>query len=113
MKHATLAQMVRGWFIGDFEPSILRNVDCEVAVRRYDAGDIEALHHHRVASEITVIISGEVEMLGRRWTEGDVVLVEPGEATAFRALSRAVCVVVKTPSVVDDKYLGGQPKLAA
>jgi hypothetical protein len=98
--------MVRGWFVGDFEPSVLRTAACEVGVRHYREGDCEALHHHRLASEITVIVSGEVEMLGRCWRAGDIVLVEPGDATAFRALSAAVCVVVKTPGVLGDKFEG-------
>lgn len=106
MRHAVLGEMVRGWFVGDFEPSVLRSSACEVAVRHYQEGDCEALHHHRLASEITVVVSGEVEMLGRLWQAGDIVLVEPGEATAFRALSGAVCVVVKVPGVLGDKFEG-------
>ena len=109
MKHARLEDMVKGWFVGDFEPTLVRNKDCEVAVKHYKAGDREETHHHRVAAEITVIVSGEVTMLGRRWSAGDIILVEPGEATAFEALTDAVNVVVKLPSVMGDKYAGEGP----
>lgn len=107
MKHAHLEAMIKGWFIGDFEPALLRSKDCEVAVKHYRAGDREDTHHHRVAAEITVIVSGRVTMMGREWGPGDIVLVEPGEATDFEALTDAVNVVVKTPSVMGDKYPGG------
>ena len=106
MKSARLENMVKGWFVGDFEPTLLRSKDCEVAVKHYKAGDREDTHHHRVATEITLIVSGEVMMMGRKWGAGDIVLVEPGEATDFVALTDAVNVVVKTPSVAGDKYPG-------
>ena len=85
---------------------MLRSQVCEVAVKSYNAGDCEALHHHRIATEITVVISGEVEMRGRQWEAGDIIVLEPGDASDFRACTPAVCVVVKTPSVIGDKYTG-------
>ncbi len=106
MRHHRLDAMVKGWFVGDFDPVALRTQGCEVAVRHYRAGDREDVHHHRIATEITVIISGEVEMVGQRWQAGDIVTVEPGEATDFTAITDAVNVVVKLPSVMGDKYQG-------
>jgi mannose-6-phosphate isomerase-like protein (cupin superfamily) len=109
MRHARLQDMVKGWFVGDFSPAVMRSTDCEVAVKHYAAGDHEAVHHHRVATEITLIVSGEVEMMGRRWSAGDIVVVEPGEATDFVAHTDAVNVVVKLPSAAGDKYMGVMP----
>ena len=98
--------MVKGWFVGDFAPSVLRSAACEVAIKHYRAGDREDLHHHRIAAELTAIVSGEVRMCGRVFGPGDIVVLDPGEATAFEALTDAVNVVVKLPSVRDDKYPG-------
>lgn len=98
--------MVRGWFAGDFTPTALRAAGCEVAVKRYRAGACEALHHHRIATEVTVIVSGEVEMMQQHWGPDDIVVLSPGEATAFRAITDAVCVVVKSPAAADDKFDG-------
>ena len=109
MKSAHLKDMVKGWFVGDFEPTVLRSSACEVAVKHYRAGETEALHHHRVATELTLIVSGEVRMCGQVWRAGDIVVIEPGEATAFEALTDAVNVVVKLPSTKDDKYHGEAP----
>jgi mannose-6-phosphate isomerase-like protein (cupin superfamily) len=106
MKHARLETMVKGWFVGDFDPTLLRSKDVEVAIKHYKAGDREDTHHHRVAVEITAIVSGEVMMMGKRWGAGDIVLVEPGEATDFQAISDAVNVVIKMPSAKGDKYPG-------
>lgn len=104
MKVMQLSKMQKGWFIGDFEPSILRTQAVEVAVKTYKAGDQESSHCHKIATEVTLIISGEVEMRGGIYKSGDMIMIEPGEASAFKALSDTISVVVKTPSVVNDKY---------
>ncbi|NLH83777.1 MAG: hypothetical protein GX458_23450 [Phyllobacteriaceae bacterium] len=109
MKSARLADMTGGWFVGDFLPVVQASKDCEVAVKHYRSGDREALHHHRVATEITLIVSGRVRMCDREWGEGDIVVLAPGEATSFEALTDAVNVVVKLPSVKNDKFLGELP----
>jgi quercetin dioxygenase-like cupin family protein len=100
-----LDDMVRGWFVGPFAPTALHTEDAEVAVKSYVAGEAEARHVHRVATEVTAVISGRVRMDGRELGAGDVVVLAPGEATDFRALSDAVIVAVKTPAVAGDKYL--------
>lgn len=107
MRHARLEDMTKGWFVGDFAPTALATDVCEVAVKAYKAGDREDLHHHKVGTEVTLIISGRVRMMDREWSAGDIVVLEPGEATDFEALTDVVNVVVKTPSAKGDKYLGG------
>lgn len=106
MKQALLRDMVRGWFVGDFSPAALKTDACEVAIQRFKAGDIENLHHHKVAHEITVILSGRAVMFGKTLSDGDIVVIEPGEATSFEALTDVTTVVVKLPSVLGDKYEG-------
>lgn len=103
MKQAQLKDMVKGWFIGDFEPAAFNTPACEVGIKHYKAGDEKAAYYHRVATEITVLLSGSVSMRGHIWSAGDIVVLEPGDITAFKALSDAVTVVVKVPGVLDDK----------
>lgn len=106
MNISRLDSMTKGWFIGDFEPSVKNTGEFEVAVKRYAAGDYESEHYHAIATEYTVIVEGEAEMLGKRVRTGDIILVEPHESTDFRAVANTITVVVKTPSVKNDKYLG-------
>jgi quercetin dioxygenase-like cupin family protein len=105
MKHARLENMTKGWFVGAFEPTILHTEDCEVAVKQYQKGEKEAAHYHRIAAEITVIISGQVRMAGNEWHAGDIIYLEPGEVSDFEALSDTTTVVVKYPSALKDKYV--------
>ena len=68
-----LDEMIRGWFIGNFEPSMLKTDDVEVAVKEYKKGDKEAAHYHKIATEITVITKGRVRMFDKEWEEGDII----------------------------------------
>lgn len=105
MKVARLDDMTKGWFVGNFSPSLYKTNDCEVAVKKYKAGEYEGRHYHKIATEVTVIISGIVQMNGIRYGEGDIIVMEPGESTDFKALEDSVNVVVKLPGANNDKYL--------
>lgn len=99
-----LSDMTKGWFVGDFSPTALHSKAAEVAVKTYKAGTLEARHLHKVAAEVTVIVSGKARMNATVLEAGDIVLIEPGEGTDFEALTDVTTVVVKTPSVAGDKY---------
>lgn len=104
MRVEHLDDMTKGWFVGNFEPSLYKTNDCEVAVKTYKKGDKEGKHFHKIATEITVIIKGRVRMFEQEFSEGDMVVVEPGETTAFEALEDTMNVVVKLPGANNDKY---------
>ncbi len=104
MKRYKLDDMRGGWFVGQFEPSALKLDACEVAVKRYRAGDCEAPHVHRIAVELTLVLQGRVMMNGQPFGAGDIIELAPGETGDFRALEDAVTVVVKSPSVPSDKH---------
>ncbi len=105
MRVGQLDDMVKGWFVGAFEPSLLQTENCEVAIKRYKKGDSEARHYHKVATEITAIVEGRVIMFDHEFKAGDIVVIEPFEETAFEALEDTVTVVVKTPGAQNDKFL--------
>lgn len=101
-----LSDMKGGWFAGNFEPTLLNTGDFEVAVKSYKKGDYEKKHYHKIATEYTVISYGEVEMNKTRYSAGQIIRIDPGEATDFFVLSDiAITTVLKVPSVADDKYL--------
>jgi len=101
-----LEEMTKGWFVGAFAPTAFNTDVAEVAVKVYKSGDREDRHHHKVATELTLVLSGEVRMNGATYREGDIIRIEPGESTDFEALTDVTTVVVKVPSMVGDKYPG-------
>ena len=101
----SLDTMYKGWFVGNFLPSVYSTQDIEIAVKHYNVGDYEKSHTHKIATEITVIIEGEAKMREEKIKKGDIVTISPGEETDFYALTSVTTVVVKYPSIKDDKYL--------
>ena len=98
--------MIKGWFIGNFEPSLLKTNAVEVALKKYKKGDYEDSHYHKIATEFTVIVSWKVKINGIEYREGDIIVIEPNDSTDFEALEdNTVNVVVKIPGANNDKYL--------
>lgn len=95
----------KGWFLGSFPKSLIPNFETEVSIKYYNEGDYDAKHYHKIATEYTVIVDGLVEMNGIQYKTGDLLVIEPGDATDFRVLStKAITCVVKSPGVLNDKY---------
>jgi len=105
MKVNKLNDMFKGWVVGNFDPSLWKTNDVEVAVKEYVAGDYEEKHYHKIATEITIIGKGKVEMNGIEYNSGDIITIEPEEATDFRVLEDTITTVIKFPCLTDDKYL--------
>ena len=105
MKVDKLKDMFRGWVVGNFDPSLHKTDDFEVAVKTYKKGDYEQKHYHKVATEITIIVEGSVRMNGELYSTGDIITIEPGEATDFKVLHDTTTTVIKFPCVGGDKYL--------
>lgn len=106
MKTAKLSEMVRGWFVGEFNPTALATQAAEVSVKYYAAGDKEKRHYHKVATEVTLILSGRVRMNGKEYLADEIIVIEPMESTDFEVLEDTTTVVVKVPGAPNDKYLG-------
>jgi len=105
MQSDRLDKMINGWFVGGFTPTAFKTQACEVAVKNYVEGDCEGEHYHKIATEITLVLKGQVRMLGKLWSEGDIITIEPNCKTEFEALTDATTVVVKVPGALNDKYL--------
>lgn len=103
-KH-NIDDFVRGWFVGGFEPTLYKTTDVEVAVQKFDKGAKEASHCHKIATEITMIVSGKARMGSHVLESGDILRIEPGEFVDFEALEDTVTTVVKLPGALNDKYL--------
>ena len=105
MKKFNLGQMTKGWFVGDFEPTVIRTSDCEVGVKRYQSGDKESAHFHKEAVELTIVIEGRIRMNESEFSKGDIILVEKNEVVEFQAMEDSITVVYKSGSFKGDKYL--------
>lgn len=99
-----IENFTKGWFIGNFEPSIMKTDLYEIAVKKYKSGDKEEKHHHKIATEITVVVSGIISMNEEKFIDGDIITVLPNESVEFKCINDSVTIVIKTPSIIGDKY---------
>ena len=105
MKLSKINEMTGGWFVGNFEPSILKTSQFEACVKHYSQGDREPSHFQKTAVEITVMISGQARMGDVFLNPGDIILLEAYEIADFEALTDVTLVALKTPSIPEDKVL--------
>ena len=96
--------MTRGWFIGNFDPSILKTDLFEVGLLTHKKGEIWPRHYHIIATEYNLLISGSMTICGRTIEPGTIFVLEPNEVAdpIFHEDCRVLC--VKVPSVKADKY---------
>ncbi len=105
MKKDSLENMVGGWFIGNFQPSVHESKDFEVTIRHYLKGETEPRHYQRIATEITVIVLGKARMGDQTLNPNDILTVLPNEILDFEALEDCTIVAIKFPSIPSDKIL--------
>lgn len=106
MEKRRLDNYVRGWFIGNFEPSVIKTNDVEVAVKEYSRGEYDPKHYHKKATEITVVLHGLVKMNGEIYAKGDMIIIKPNDISDLEALEdNTITVVVKYPGINNDKYV--------
>ena len=105
MKVSHISEMKGGWFVGNFEPTLYKTNDTEVAVKEYKLGDYGERHYHKIATELTVIVRGTVKMNGVEYGEGSIIIMEPEEKDDFVEVTDTITVVVKLPGANNDKYI--------
>lgn len=99
-----IKDFTKGWLVGDFSPCLFQNKEVEIGVKYYKAGDTDKAHYHKIATEYTIVISGEVEMQNKIFTCGDIITIEANIENTFKCLKDATILVIKTPSLTNDKY---------
>lgn len=100
-----IQEFTGGWFIGDFEPTLLKSKDFEVSVKTHPAGEIWDKHYHKVATEYNFVISGKVEIDNQIFVKDDIFIIPPDYVVDPTFLEDCTILCVKTPSVKGDKYV--------
>lgn len=100
-----ISDFVNGWFIGNFYPTLHNTTEFEVCLKVYKSGEKEPNHAQKIGTEITVVISGRIRMNSYYFSQGDIIVIKPQEASDFEAVSDCSLICVKFPSSPSDKYL--------
>lgn len=95
--------MKEGWFIGNFEPSLLKTTDFEVGVKHHPKGSYWQDHYHRHTTEYNLLIEGKMILNGNELSAGDLFVIAPYEVSCSTFVDDCTVLVVKTPSIPEDK----------
>lgn len=109
MKITKITDYHRGWFVGNFEPSMFNTDQFEVGVLQHKKGEEWPCHYH-TGHEINYLLSGKMVIQDTIITSGDVFMFEPYEIANPKFLEDCTVVVVKTPSKPGDKYTAQCPE---
>lgn len=95
-----------GWFIGNFEPALVRTPQFEVGWKIHTPEEGVVPHIHRQITEYNLVTGGRMNVNGRDLAAGDVFVLHPGERVDVEVLTPEVHVVcVKIPSIPQDKEI--------
>lgn len=111
MRIIPLSEFTRGWFIGDFEPSVLKTSKFEVGVFKHSKGEDWPTHYHQYHTEYNVLVTGKMSIYGTIIEPESVFVVPKKSIVKPVFLEDCVIVCVKSPSIPGDKiteYRGEQ-----
>ncbi len=94
----------KGWFLGSFEPSAFKTNTCEACFKKHKKGEKWPVHYHKIATEINYLIHGKMTIQNIEFNAGDVFVIEPNEIANPEFIEDCELIVVKIPSVPNDKY---------
>lgn len=98
-------QMKGGWFIGNFEPSVLKTTQFEIGILKHKKGEQWPKHKHKYAEEYNYIIEGQMTIQNTLLSSGDIFILNRGEIADPVFLEDCVVIVVKVPSIPGDKII--------
>lgn len=105
VKKHRIENFTRGWFIGDFEPSVEKNKNVEVGYMTYSKNERVDYHYHEHCREINLLIKGTINNAGVIINEGDIFIFEPFSVAIPIFLEDSIIVVFKDKCSNNDKVI--------
>lgn len=100
-----MRDMMGGWFIGNFEPVSYKTEKFEVCYKHHKKGEKWETHYHKLATEINYLVEGKMTIQDKELKSGDIFILHPYEVANPIFIEDCILVIIKTPSVIDDKFM--------
>jgi len=104
-KEVDINQYIRGWIIGDFEPSIKRTTHFEIAVLHHKQGEKWGFHYHSQAIEYNILLSGKMMINNISIEQNSIFIFEQNMISCPVFLEDCIVLCIKIPSIPTDKYI--------
>jgi hypothetical protein len=100
-----LNEMKDGWFVGNFLPTAFKTKDFEVCYKKHAKGEFWDKHYHEKIYEVNLLVKGKMLINDIELNEGDIFVIQPFYISKPTFLEDCELVIVKTPSITDDKII--------
>lgn len=100
-----LSEFTRGWFIGNFTPSILKTCDFEIAKLHHIKNEKWPFHYHVEADEYNILLKGKMILNGQPINEGTLFIIHKNEIACPFFLEDCQVLCIKAPSSPKDKFI--------
>ena len=97
--------MFKGWFIGDFEPSLLKNTGVELGYLTFKKGEKIDFHYHEHCKEINLLVKGKMIVNNKVINEGDIFIFDEMVPTLPIYLEDTSLIVFKNKHSNKDKII--------
>ena len=100
-----IEDFTRGWFIGDFEPSILKNTGMELGFMKHKKGETIKFHYHEHCTEINLLVKGKMSNCGKNIEKGDIFVFDKYSPACPIFLEDSEIVCFKSKPSNNDKII--------
>lgn len=104
-RFANIVEYHRGWFIGDFEPSLERIKSFEACYTVHARNEASPPHYHTRSTEINLVVSGQLRVNGKMLKEGDIFIYDKHEVSDVQFLEDTKLLIIRIPSEPSDKVI--------
>lgn len=100
-----IEDMFRGWFIGNFEPTVFKTSEVEVGFKVHKKNEKYEMHYQTQVVEINLLISGKMKMHNKDLVSGDIFILYPYEVSDQEFIEDCEIVCIKIPGITNDKVV--------
>ena len=104
MKKYDLKDFKNGWIIGNFQPSVLKTDNFEVAVISHQKNQKWPKHYHKHLTEYNLLLEGKMIINSTEINKNEIFIFEPNEVADPIFLEDCKVLCIKVPSTIGDKH---------
>ena len=105
VKMYKLEDMFRGWFVGDFEPSVMKNTGFEVGYLLHKKGEKWQTHYHNNLIEVNLLVEGKMILNDLEINKNEIFVIDKKVLACPIFLEDCYIICIKVPHMVGDKVI--------
>jgi dTDP-glucose pyrophosphorylase len=105
IKMYKLEDMFRGWFVGDFEPSVFKHAGVEIGYLLHKKGEKWQTHYHNNLVEVNLLIQGRMILNDIEINKNEIFVIDKKVIACPIFLEDCYIMCIKIPSMVGDKIV--------